>query len=429
MSSKISKRLTLLCIYSAFATMQATPAFSATAVGTETVLNMFGVNLHMDNCCNGNYSNVDKVAEEINYIGARHLRDWPTRDDVIDKWRPIYAKTGAPFHASIPQASPKNQRLALERIERWMKAYPGLIDVIEGGNEEDAPYSISQGASLADTAILQSQVYKVGQSAGVKVAQLSVGAGWTAPLWEGNYKKFGSPPADYGNAHTYSNPGEPPASALKRIGDLAGYSVSKNAQIDTTEFGFYQTSKQDEETTGAFMHMAPFSAYLLGHSGLSVYALHDDMTNITGFYRNDGTKRGFADYWHNTTSLLSDPAGKKLPPKNINITFDNQKAAGRSPLGIKNILMYKSDGSIWIAAYDEEWAGAPDGSQTITFDKVYAVVNIYDGRDGKLLKTLKNISTLNLPLPINHVFLVQLTTGNKSSPLISRGFLRGLNKN
>jgi hypothetical protein len=429
MSPRISKRLGLLCIYSVFATMQAFPAFSATAVGTETVLNMFGVNLHMDNCCHGNYSNIDKVAEEINYIGARRLRDWPTRDDVIDKWRPIYAKTGAPFHASIPMASPKNQRIALDRIERWLKAYPGLIDVIEGGNEEDSAYSLSQGASLADTAILQSQVYKVGKSAGVKVAQLSVGAGWTAPLWEGNYKKFGSPPADYGNAHTYPNPGEPPASALKRIGDLAAYSVSKSAQVDTTEFGFYRTPKQDELTTGAFMHMAPFSAYLLGHSGLSVYALHDDMTNITGFYRADGTKREFADYWHHTTRLLSDPKGKKLSPKNINITYSNQKAAGRFPLGIKNVLMYKSDGTVWIATYDEERPGAPDGSQTITFDKAYGVVNIYDGRDGKLLKTLKNITTLNLPLPINHVYLVQLVPQQNSKLLEPLGIKGKLSKN
>ncbi len=406
MTAKNITRFSLIC--SAFLTIQSSPALSATAVGTETVLNMFGVNLHMDNCCRGNYANIDNVINEVNYIGARRLRDWPTRDDVIDKWRPVYEKTGAPFHASIPMASPKNQRIALTRIERWMKAYPGLIDVIEGGNEPDAQYSVSQGASLADTAILQSQVYKVGKNAGVKVAQLSVGAGWTAPLWEGNYKKFGSPPADYGNAHTYMNPGEPPASTLKRIGDLAAYSVSKNSPVDTTEFGFYQTKKQDDATTSAFMHMAPFSAYLLGHSGFSVYALHDDMTNITGFYRADGTKRDFADYWHYTTTLLSDPKGKKLPPKNINISFDNQKASGKPPLGIKNVLMYKSDGSVWIAAYDEERINAPDGYQTITLGKPYALANIYDGRNGNLLKTLKNITTLNLPLPINHIFLVQL---------------------
>ncbi len=408
MTVKSSIRLSVFSICSALVMMQPFPAFSASAVGTETVLGMFGVNLHMDNCCHGNYANIDNVIEEINYIGARRLRDWPTRDDIIDKWRPIHEKTGATFHASIPMASPKNQRISLDRIERWLKAHPGLIDVIEGGNEEDAPYSVSQGASLADTAILQSQVYKVGKNAGVKVAQLSVGAGWVAPLWEGNYKKFGSPPADYGNAHTYMNPGEPPAATLKRIGELASYSVSKNSPIDTTEFGFYQTKKQDDATTSAFMHIAPFSAYLLGHSGLSVYALHDDMTNITGFYKKDGSKRDFADYWHYTTSLLSDPKGKKLLPKNIDITYSNQKAAGRSPLGIKNVLMYKSDGSVWIATYDEERPGAPDGAQTINFDRSYAVVNIYDGRNGKLLKTLKNISTLNLPLPVNHVFLVQL---------------------
>lgn len=383
----------------------ASKAQAATAVGTETILNNFyGVNLHMENCCKGNYGNTAEVITQIQYIGARRLRDWATTDTIVNEWLAINKATGATFHASIPETSPAKQRIALTRIKNWLKSYPNLIDVIEGSNEPDVPYSISQGASLADSANLQTDVYKVGSTAGVKVAQLSVGDGWTAPLYEGNYKKFGTPPADLGNAHVYMNKGNPPSISLKRIGDLAAYSV-KGKPVDVTEFGVYQ-KQQDDALTSAFMHEAPFDAYLLGRSALSVYALHDDMSGVVAFYDSTGNKRAFADYWHYTTELLSDPNGKKLPSKDINITFTNQVMAGAAPLGIKNVLMYKSDGSIWIAAYDEEKDGARDGSETIMLDKKYSTVKVFDGRSGVQLKTYSNVDRVDITLPANHVYLI-----------------------
>lgn len=405
-----TSRFSLFSLYFTFMVMVAYPAFAATAVGTETVLNkVFGVNLHMDNCCHGQYADVDEVIKQIKYIGARRVRDWATTDAVIGKWRAINAATGVTFHVSIPQTSPKKQLLALNRIQQWLKMYPGLIDVIEGSNEPDTAYPKSQGASLADSAAMQPQVYAVGKNARVRVAQLSVGGGWEPPFYEGNYKKFGRPPADLGNAHVYMNPTAPPSSALQRIGKLAAHSVN-GKPVDVTEFGVYQSKKQDDATNSAFMHMAPFSSYLLGHAGLFVYALHDDISGVVSFYKADGTKRAFADYWHHTTQLLSDPRGKNLPPKNINISYVAQKAAGKPPLGIKNILMYKSDGSIWIAMYDEERLNAPNGSQTIKFDKSYPYVKVFDARNGIMINNFRNIKTLNIKLPINHVYLVSLSS-------------------
>lgn len=382
------------------------PAFAVTAVGTETVLNrVFGVNIHMDNCC-GNYSNVNNVADQLKYIGVRRVRDWATRDDMILKWRALNSATGVRFHASIPQTSPLNQRTALERIRNWVKLYPGLIDVIEGANEPDTPFPMSMGATLEDSAQLQSDVYKIGVDAGVYVAQLSVGAGWTAPLYEGNYKNFGHPPAHYGNAHVYMNPGVPPSSALKRIGDLAAYSVN-GGTVDSTEFGAFR-SEQSEELTGQYMHQAPFDAYLLGHAGLFVYALHDNSTNIIGFYDVNGVKRPFADYWHYTTQLLSDPNGKNLPPKEMNITFTNQRSTGTGLLGIKNVVMYKADSTLWIAMFDEEKPGAANASQTINLDKSYALVKLFDGRTGAVIRGYQNISMLNVIMEPNHVYLLAL---------------------
>lgn len=389
------------------------PAQATRAVGAETVLNTaFGVNLHMENCCKGNYGDTKQVISEIKYIGARRLRDWATTDNIVSEWRAINAATGARFHVSIPQASPAGQRIALVRVKKWLKLYPGLIDVIEGGNEPDAPYSVARGATLEDTALLQHDVYKAGQKAGVKVAQMSVGAGWYPPFYEGNYKKFGKPPADYGNVHAYMNPNEPPSSNLTRLGKLAAYSVD-GKPVDVTEFGIYKHSKQDDGLTSAYMHQAPFDAYLLGFTGFFIYALHDDISGVVSFYDSTGNKRAFADYWHFTTRLLSDPKGKNLPAIDIDVTFSNQKTTGKGILGIKNILMYKSDGSIWIATYDEERAGAGDGFQTITLDKPYKTVQIFDGRNGEIIQEFEDIDSMDITMPPNHVYLIMASDNRK----------------
>ncbi|TXI24153.1 MAG: hypothetical protein E6Q61_05470 [Nitrosomonas sp.] len=382
-------------------------ANAAEAVPTEAVLNsVFGVNVHMSNCCNGNYGNTKMVIEELQYIGARKARDWASSDKIINEWLAINKATGITFHVSIPQTSPEKQRKALLRIERWLGEHPKLIDVIEGSNEADTGYPKSQGASLEDATALQYEVYKVGKKYNIPVAQLSVGGGWKPPFYEGNYKNFGKPPADFGNAHVYLNPNGTPYSTLKRLVALGEYSVD-GKPVDITEFGIYASSKQDDSVTSAYMHQAPFDAYLMGLPYFFIYALHDDISGVVGFYDDNGKKRAFADYWHHTTRLLSDPNGKTLEPKNIDIKFENQKSTGSGELGIKNLVMYKSDGSTWIVTYDEEKSGAENGFQTIRFEKEHKTIRVYDGRNGVLVKTLNDESHLNIILAPNHVFLVE----------------------
>jgi hypothetical protein len=263
------------------------------------------------------------------------------------------------------------------------------------------------GASLADSALLQKDVYKVGKKFNIPVAQLSVGGGWSPPFYEGNYKKFGKPPADLANAHVYMTNGSSPTPSLKRIGDLALHSTP-NKKIHVTEFGTYKKN-MDYDLAGAYMHIAPFSAYLLGHSGLFVYALHDDMSNVISFYDDNGKNRNFADYWHHTTKLLSDPKGKKLPSKEIDITFTEQKPVATSLLGIKNVLMYKSDGSVWIAMFNEQTKDTETGSQTIVLDREYASAKLYDARTGKLTIDYGKSSKIKVLLPVNHLHILRVS--------------------
>lgn len=385
-----------------------TPAAdAATLVNTQAFLDrFFGVNTHLNNCCNGKYDNTARVISEVQYIGATHLRDGPVpMGGLIDRYKAVASATGVKFHAPVEMGSPKRQRDCLAVIDSFLKTAPGLISLIEGGNEEDTTGAKNQGATLSDTATLQYQVYNVGQAGKVKVAQLSVGAGWAPPLWEGNYKNFGKPPADYGNAHVYSNKGEVPSTSLKRIGDLAAWSVNGKPVV-VSEYGIFSYAQTTPALTSAYMHIAPFSSYYYGHAYLSVYALHDDSTGVIGFYDAQGTPRAHAHYWHATSRLLADPAGRNLPARTANITFTNMRTVGKGVAGIKNIPMFKSDGSVWIAVYDEEQPTAAPGAETITLDKVYPFVQVIDGRNGAVLQTLSNTQKISLNLPVNQVFFV-----------------------
>lgn len=385
----------------------ASTASAATLINSQAFLDrFFGVNTHLNNCCNGQYENTARVISEVKYIGATHLRDGPIpMGGLLERYKTIASATGVRFHAVIEMGSPKRQRDCLAVIDSWLKTTPGLISVIEGGNEQDTPYPKSQGATLNDTATLQYQVYNIGQAAKVKVAQLSVGAGWMPPLWEGNYKNFGKPPADYGNAHVYPGKGQTPTFALKYVGNLAAWSVN-GKPVDVSEFGIFAGQQTSAALTSAYIHTAPFSSYLLGHAYFSVYALHDDSTNVVGFYDARGLPRAHAHYWHVTSRLLADPAGRNLTYRTANITFTDMRTVGKGSTGIRNVPMFKSDGSVWIAVYDEELAGAANGAETITLDKTYPFLQVIDGRTGAAVMTLTNARKVSVILPPNHLFFV-----------------------
>jgi hypothetical protein len=316
----------------------------------------------------------------------------------------VHKATGLAFHASIPSTSPMGQRAALRVIKAWLAEFPYLISSIEGPNEPDMDYAVKLGATLQDSAEVQQAAYKIGRAAGVAVAQMSVGFGWFPPFYEGNYKKFGKPPADLGNAHVYMQTLHPPILPLDKIGKLAAWSVD-DKPIMVTEFGVHKSPQQTDDEVSAFMHIAPFTSYMLGHDSLYVYALHDDDSNTVGFYDAKGNKRAFADYWHITARLLADPKGKNLPPKELGIRYGVTLPKDKL-YGIRHASLYKSDGSVWVAVYQENKLGAAEQTETVSFERPYPVIAVIDGRTGEVVEQQENAQSQSLVLPANHLFFV-----------------------
>jgi hypothetical protein len=154
---------------------------------------------------------------------CKHLRDCPGNDNDINTWGAISAATGAKWLAFIGETSLNGAASQLNRMPAMAAA--GLLEMIEGPNEWDDAYPLSQGVNLTLAISFQrTQVLPLGRSLGLPVVNISFGAGWTATdNWSGDYNDVGdmSMDADFANPHTYPLPGQNTEGAIIRLDDLA----------------------------------------------------------------------------------------------------------------------------------------------------------------------------------------------------------------
>src|SRR5713101_8227308 len=206
------------------------------AISAGTVTNSIGVNTHIDFKKYG-YQNLAITAASINYLGVKNLRDCPGNASDLGAngaWQKIADATGAKFDAYMTEGSPASD---MENLRfATLLAKQGILNFIEGGNENDDAYAIAQGNSVAWTATFQQQVFATGRALGLPVINMSFGAGWTAANnWQGNYDKVGDLSAycNYANAHTYPGVGQTPDATIQRLNTDAQLAASSRPAITT----------------------------------------------------------------------------------------------------------------------------------------------------------------------------------------------------
>src|SRR5882757_2400255 len=210
------------------------------AISASTVTNSIGVNTHID-FKNYGYQNLATTAAAINYLGVKNLRDCPGNASDVGAsgaWQKIADATGAKFDAYMTEGSPASD---MENLRfATLLAKQGILNFIEGGNENDDAYAIAQGNSLAWTANFQQQVFAAGSALNLPVINMSFGAGWTAANnWHGNYDKVGdlSAFADYANAHTYPGARQLPDKTIQRV-NADAKTAARSRPVITTEIGW-----------------------------------------------------------------------------------------------------------------------------------------------------------------------------------------------
>jgi len=133
--------------------------FTSEAVSADTVTSSIGVNTHLD-FSNYGYTNLAITEAAINYLGLENLRDSADNPNTLGptgSWQQVANATGAKFDDFITEGSPSADIRDLSYVNQL--ASQGILNFIEGGNENDNAYALSQGNSIAWTASFQQQVY------------------------------------------------------------------------------------------------------------------------------------------------------------------------------------------------------------------------------------------------------------------------------
>lgn len=384
----------------------------ATTIRSADFIGTLGVNTHIDFAAYG-YQNLSVVEAAITYLGLQNLRDSPqSASDAGPQgsWQQVASQTHAKFDAYIPQGSPANMQASLNLIPQL--ASQGILNYLEGGDEEDDTYAASLGNTLTITANFQkSQLWPMGQQLGLPVINMSFGAGWTAANgWTGDYAAVGdlSAYANYGNAHTFPVSGQTPDSTIQRINGLAKLADSADPVI-TTEIGWDRNQGYTQLTVAKYVLDATMDGVKDGDVKMYFYALFDDGAGDYGLMNQNGTPMPAGTALHNLTTLLSDTGTNA----STFITGTLGYSLSNTTSNDNSLLLEKSDGTYWISIWNE--VDSPH-NVTVTLSNAVAEIKTFDPLNGtNATQDLKGATAVTVALT-DHPLLVEVIPSNSPSP-------------
>jgi Ca2+-binding RTX toxin-like protein len=385
------------------------------ATSINKVVESLGINTHIDFNRYG-YENIDQTIGSINYLGVKNLRDSPNKDNILGAngtWQRVADGTGAKFNAFMNQGSTASDLASLVRAQKL--AGQGILNFIEGGNENDSAYSVSLGNSIEWTANFQQQVYATGVMLGIPVINMSFGAGWTAANnWQGNYDKVGdlSAFADYANAHTYPNVGQTTDKTMERLNGLAHLAAPLDPVI-TTEIG-WDNRYHTEADAARYTLQAVFDGIENGNVKTYFYSLYDDGSGKFGLMNADGTAKLTGKALHNLTTIMADTGGA---PRSDTLGYNLTGTTAAD----HTLLFQKSNGVFQMAVWNETEAAH---DVTLTLDKTAQTIRIYHPLTGEsAVQTVSATGTITFTVP-NHPVIVEIVptgislSGTPTAPIV-----------
>ncbi len=376
------------------------------AISTSTVTHSIGVNTHLDYQSYG-YQNINTVAAAINYLGIKNLRDTPDNPNTVGpsgSWQQIANATGAKFDAYMVEGSPALDVATLDYAKQL--AAQGILNYMEGGNENDVPAALAQGNSIAWTASFQQQVYAAGHALGLPVINMSFGAGWTsANNWEGNYDKVGDLSAycNYANAHTYPGVGQTPDATIQRLNTDAQLAASSRPVI-TTEIG-WSNSSFSQADAARFALDAVFDGIKDGDVKSYFYALFNDASGQFGLMNADGSAKPAGAALHNLTTIMADSGAARTD----SLTYGLSGTTAND----HSLLMEKSTGTFQLAIWNETDAAH---NVTLNLGAAAQTIRIYDPLTGtSAVTSYSNASSVTVNVPTHPVIVEIVPSGTTTT--------------
>jgi hypothetical protein len=365
------------------------------AISASIVMNSIGVNTHLDSF-NYGYQNLAVTEAAIKYLGVRNLRDSAQGSWDLALWQKVAGATGARFDDYMGRGSPAQDTADLGFVSALAKS--GILNFVEGGDENDTSVAVGKGNSLAWTKAFQSKVFSTGHALGLPVINMSFGAGWTAAnAWHGNYDKVGdlSPYANYGNAHTYPGVGAKTDATIQMLNADARLAAHTRPVI-TTEIG-WDTAKFNPQTAAKFALDAVFDGIKDGDAKLYFYALFDDGSGRFGLMNSNGTSKPAGAALHNLTTILADTGTASSASLSYSLTG--------STTADNTLLMHKSTGAFRVVLWNESGSAH---TVTLSLPKAARKIVVYDPLLASTARTARS-NALSMPVGLSdHPIIVEI---------------------
>ena len=422
----------------------------ATAVAANDFLNSLGINIHMS-------QGVSEASYEplFNYTGVRNARDFGVSGRAAS-YVTLHSHTGVLFDIFAGNSGNVGDLLSTGQS----LANAGGLLSFEGPNEPNnfpVTYNGQTGGGATGTwlpvAQYQSAIYSQVKSDptlmnypvfGVSLDGAendNVGLQFlTIPSGAGALMPDGTQYADYANPHDYLIPFDtslladneawgasgplvtgPWDGLYREYGvtwkkHFAGYSNDQLATLPrvTTETGWPTGNGTDrtisEDQQGKLYLNTFLDFYKQGWTQTFIYQMRDNEggpANTWGIFHADSTPKNAATDIHNLTTILADNTSNA--PGNLDYSIANE------PATVHDMLMQKSDGTFYLAVWDERVVGTGSDNVTVNLGGAHSVVDVYDPTVGtSVQQQLNNVSSVTLSLSDHPLILAIPQTSGPS---------------
>lgn len=379
-----------------------------TAMAAAAFVDLLGINTHID-FQNYGYQNITAVEQALSYLGVQNARDSAQNANDVQWWAQVSQATGVKFDDYIPEGSVQGMYGAMKLMPQL--AAQGVLNYLEGPNEEDDSYPASLGNNLDYAKQAQIDLWKTygdpssSSSLHLPIINMSFGAGWTAANnWQGDYANEGdlSAYATYANAHTYPTSGQTPDYAIQRLNGLAQLAASQRP-VMTTEIG-WDTGSLSTSTAAKYTLDAAMDGAKDGDVKLYFYALFDDGSGNFGLMNQDGTPKPAGTALHNLISLMTDTGANagSFTPASLSYSLSGTVS------GDNSLVFQKSDGSFWVSLWNEQQAIGKSHTVTVNLPSAVAEVLVFDPLSGTTVQQgALNTSSIRVTIP-DHPVLVEI---------------------
>jgi serralysin len=396
---------------------------STQAVRAEDFANSIGINTHLDFNVTA-YNNVSVVESALTYLGVRQVRDAMQFPSSAALFGEVAAATGVKYDLFLAPGSEADLAGELRNLQQLPASD---IQLIEGRNEADL-YGPGFQQGIADQVTLYQFVQQ--NLPGIPVIQESF-AGLPDYGNAGDQSAY----ADYGNAHTYFGTGNNPA-----LGNWIGVlnadalEATPGKPVIITEAGYYTTGSTtdphsvDVAVQAKYTLDLVFDSFQVGDVKTYLYELLDQKSSDGssednfGLFYSDGTPKPAATAIRDLLTLLADPGSSASSFPQGSMTY----SLSGLPSGGNSFLMEKSDGSYWLAVWDDTRLSGPVTPTDITIPPVPVSINfgftanieVFDPLNGTtVIQTADGVTNVTISLP-DHPVLVEIlpVSGSTTAP-------------